>query len=96
MEPLPVYQPGSVTSESGLDGATRAQSDFSSVSSMPHRSADLIGMIEDYTAADNTRQPFAWTATTESILAKDAPINKHAIRSDVRDNVVVAISADVV
>jgi transposase len=30
------------------------------------------------------------------IFGKDAPINKHAIRSDVRDNVVVAISADVV
>lgn len=31
---------------------------------------DLIGAIEDYTAASNKPQPFAWTATTESILAK--------------------------
>ncbi len=32
---------------------------------------DLIAAIEEYTAARNDNpEPFAWTATTESILAK--------------------------
>src|SRR5262245_59663306 len=80
-----VNQRGSVTSDSGLEGATRLHSDFSSASSMPQTVAVLTGMI-DMIGGPISHPKFQAVAWARAVAAcsrdDDARIDSAAMKAE--------------